>query len=345
MPLRVVTAPKLAKEQASSSRNRQMYTVVHKAILRTGRDRSSKKCGELQKGATLQVLEKKMVNGILRVRLAGGWTSMVAQDGTEMLKLVSKRAAAHSMSSEEKEAYLRKVLLDSMKNKGASASPTISPSSNLAKPGADATRTWSHTNQQQQQQHQHQQQAQPEQEEVATKELEVHPHHVEREEFGGQQKKEEPKQPEQHQALEQQQQPEECENGATSELSPRDAIDVEHEHFSRLTALHAEGAVFLGLGQNVLAISRFSAALSLASAQKIDFRRRQVSLFASRAAAYHHCGQLQQAIEDYNAAVQLEPPEPPSHRAHVRGALRNRRIVASRPKVRTALLRPLSRRN
>eukprot|EP01051_Picozoa_sp_SAG22_P034509 SAG22_NODE_15704_length_342_cov_1.921811_1_plen_78_part_01 len=63
-----------------------VYKVLAPAILRSGFEQSSPKCGELQPGAIVDALESQLsAAGVVRLRTAKGWVSMAASDGTQLL--------------------------------------------------------------------------------------------------------------------------------------------------------------------------------------------------------------------------------------------------------------------
>ena len=62
------------------------YRIMSKSAVRKGADRASERVGQLNPGTIVKVLEEQQVDGQTRVRCRSGWLSIVAQDGTELMR-------------------------------------------------------------------------------------------------------------------------------------------------------------------------------------------------------------------------------------------------------------------
>ena len=80
------------------------YKAMAAGVIRTGAELDSNKCGKLTEGMDLIVYEQKHVDGTLRVRFSGGWTSVISAKGKELLKLVSAPPGSENDASAEGEA-------------------------------------------------------------------------------------------------------------------------------------------------------------------------------------------------------------------------------------------------
>ena len=62
------------------------YRIMSKSAVRKGAARDSERVGQLNPGTIVKVLEEQQVDGQTRVRCRSGWLSIVAQDGTELMR-------------------------------------------------------------------------------------------------------------------------------------------------------------------------------------------------------------------------------------------------------------------
>jgi tetratricopeptide (TPR) repeat protein len=74
--------------------------------------------------------------------------------------------------------------------------------------------------------------------------------------------------------------------------------------FERLTELYATGERAVEEGRLDDAIAAFTEGITLDD----HFRQRYVTMYAQRAFALHHNGELEAALTDYERAIELEPP-------------------------------------
>ena len=102
-------SPGAGAPRAPSAKAAAVYRCVKKAVLREAAEMSSAKCGTLQPGETVVVVEISEVAGpddstVQRVRCEQGWTSVLSSSGNVLLEPVSAEAAVEPPSAEESPA-------------------------------------------------------------------------------------------------------------------------------------------------------------------------------------------------------------------------------------------------
>ena len=134
------TSPTAGAPGALSATPAAVYRCIKKAVLRETAEMTSAKCGTLQPGETVVVVEISEVAGpdgstVTRVRCEQGWTSILSSSGNVLLERVSAEAAADPPSADPPSAEASQETAADASPEGpnqtanADASPATSPDS------------------------------------------------------------------------------------------------------------------------------------------------------------------------------------------------------------------------